>query len=200
MTHKHWKTSDEFPGSISLPYGVKTSHTWHEIGQILRIINDLDVYTFIELGCHVGGLASILQWRSRFQPFRYLGYDNNISVVDDNVFASAAIFQKDVFENPKELIPKDNEGKIFIYCDNGDKVREMYLYAPLLRVGDIIACHDYFDNQKVYGLRNFGFSDECGCRPEVWRKDVQYLYDNPNFEVLPAYLLEGTRIIGFVRK
>jgi len=30
-----------------------------------------------------------------------------------------------------------------LYCDNGDKPRELELYAPLLRVGDLLGVHDY---------------------------------------------------------
>lgn len=200
MTHRKWKTVDEFPGSISLPYGVKTSHTWHEVGQILRIINDLDVYSFIELGCHVGGLASILMGRSKFHPFRYIGYDKDMSIVDNEVMDNCLIFEKDIFENPEKLVQHVPKGRTFIYCDNGDKVKEMQVFSKLLRPGDIIACHDYFDNQEVVGLENFGFSDECGCRPEVWLKDIQFLYNDPTFEVLSDRYLHGTRIIGFVKQ
>ena len=200
MTHKKWKTTDEFPGSISLPFGVKTSHTWHEIGQILRIINDLDVYTFIELGCHVGGLASALMGRSRFHPFRYIGYEIQSQIIDDVVKESCTIFSKDIFENPKSVVDHADAGRTFIYCDNGDKVQEMEVFSKHLRPGDVIACHDYFDNQVVVGLDNFGFSDECGCKPEVWRENVQYLYDDPTFEVLSDVYLQGTRIIGFVKQ
>lgn len=200
MTHPKWKTKDEFPGSISLPYGVKTSHTWHEIGQILRIINDLDVYTFVELGAHVGGLASILVWRSRFAPFRYIGYEWIDHIIDDDVRNNAPIHSKDIFKNPREIIPTDNQGKIFIYCDNGAKVKEMHIFHKFLRSGDIIACHDYYDGQWVDGLKDFGESNECGCVPEVWKENLQFLFDNPNYEPLPPYLLHGTRIMGFVKQ
>ena len=199
MTHPKWKTKDEFPGSISLPFGIKTSHTWYEIGQILRIINDYDVYTFIELGAHVGGLASILVWRSRFAPFRYIGYEILSPIIDDNVKNNCAIYSKDIFKHPEEIVPKDNDGKIFIYCDNGNKVKEMQVFHKFLRSGDIIACHDYYNGQWVDGLKDFGESDECGCVPEVWEKDVQYLINDETFTLLPSYLLHGTRIIGFIK-
>ena len=200
MTHPKWKTSNEFPGSISLPYGVKLSHTWHEVGQILRIVNDYDVYTFVELGAHVGGLASILQWRSKFHPFRYIGYELQIDIVDNDVNESHSIHPKDIFDKPKDIVNHSPNGRTFIYCDNGNKIKEMRVFSKHLRSGDIIACHDYYDGQWVDGLNAFGESDECGCKPEVWRRDIQYLYDDETFSALPEYLLKGTRIIGFIKK
>lgn len=199
MTHPKWKTNNEFPGSISLPFGVKTSHTWHEIGQILRIINDLDIYTFIELGAHVGGLASALIGRSRFHPFRYIGYELNAPVIDDAVKENCAIYSKDIFANPEEIV-NHAQGKTFIYCDNGDKVKEMHTFHKFLRPQDVIACHDYYDGREVYGLLNFGEDNSCGCVPEVWRKDVEFLYTREDFTPLPDYLLKGTRIVGFVKQ
>ncbi|MHA2246898.1 MAG: hypothetical protein ACXADY_18280 [Candidatus Hodarchaeales archaeon] len=199
MTHPKWKTSDEFPGSISLPFGIKTSHTWHEIGQLLRIINDLDIYSFAELGCHVGGLASILNVRSRYHPFRYVGFDDKGEHIDDTVREHVLIHIGDIFENVPETWRLAKSGKTFLYCDNGDKIREMREFAPLLYPGDVIACHDYFDAQKVYGLEGFGFFDTCGCVPEVWYDSIRFMFDDEHFEQLPDYLLEGTRIMGFMK-
>lgn len=193
-----WKTSDEFPGSISLPYGVKTSHTWHEVGQILRIINDYNIETFVELGTHVGGLASILLPISQYRSFVYFGIERDASIVypaiKDRVFIADILGAVDTVRNVKL------NRKTFIYCDGGDKIREMWTYHPILNRGDILACHDYFDYQSVVGLTNFGADDSCGCKPEVWHKDLDFLFDSSEFEILPDYLLDGTRIMGFIKK
>ena len=199
MTHPKWKTNDEFPGSISLPYGIKTSHTWHELGQILRIINDYSVYSFAELGCHVGGMASLLLPRSKYHSFRYIGFELEDTHIDDVVREQCVIHIGDIFKNIKEAWSLAKSGKTFLYCDNGNKSREMYEFAQYLEMGDIIACHDYYDGQDVVGLENFGRTDECGCVPEVSKSDVLFLFDSPNFQKLPQYLLDGTRIIGFLR-
>jgi len=193
-----WKSKDEFPGSISLPYGIKTSHTWHEIGQILRVINDLDIQTFVELGAHVGGLASILLPVNRYRDFVYFGVEHKEEIIHptirDRIYI-ADIFNIETVETIKRV--KMNR-KTFIYCDNGDKVKEMWYYLSTLNSGDVIACHDYYDGQDVYGLKNFGLDDSCGCKPEVWKDDL-LPFSGVEFEPLPAYLLEGTRIMGFTK-
>ena len=200
--HPRWKTKDEFPGSISLPYGVKTSHTWHEIGAILRVINDYDVMTFVELGFHVGGLGTIVSGRSKWMPnFQYMGYDLEFANVDSMVARLLSVRQGNIFENIDEIysLAKDN-GKVLIYCDNGDKAREMREFSKHLQSGDIIMCHDYYDGQEVVGLEDFGDGDGCGCVPEVIVDDIQFLLDDRTFDIVPEELLYGTRIIGFIKK
>jgi hypothetical protein len=48
-------------------------------------------------------------------------------------------------------------GPLLLICDNGDKPRELALYAPGLRVGDCIVTHDYAEE---------------GAAGEVWHADV----------------------------
>lgn len=200
MAHKRWKTQDEFPGSISLPFGIKTSHTWHEIGQILRIINDLDIETFIELGCHVGGLASIVGCNMFYKSFKYVGVDSKAEHFDNSVDQLFALQQEDIFESPEELINKHRQGKTFVYCDDGDKVKEMNIFYKFLLPGDVIACHDYWDGQEVVDLHDFGYSDACGCVPEVAKTNLVKLFDDRSLTMLPPYLLKGTRIMGFMKR
>lgn len=194
-----WKTSDEFPGSISLPFGIKTSHTWHEIGQILRIINDEDIVQFVEVGTHVGGLASIVSCVNKYRPFIYRGIEINESLVDDRVKDWILIGDALDVQFAGQSIKK-SVGRTMVYCDGGNKIEEMRLYAQLIERGDIIACHDYYDGQDVVGLGGFG-KDEgaCGCKPEVWRESLSTFWDGA-WTPLSGYLLEGTRIMGFVKQ
>jgi hypothetical protein len=194
----NWKTQDEFPGSISLPYGIKTSHTWHEIGQILRTINDFDIQMFVEVGAHVGGLASIIAPLIEYKDFIYVGLEIDESIVHPEVrsyIQIADVMDIQTIQNIKDATTKR---KTFIYCDNGNKVNEMALYASILKRGDVIACHDYFDGQTVQSLGGFGVDDSCGCKPEVWKRDLQ-LFHTSGYEQLPEYLLAGTRIMGFIK-
>jgi hypothetical protein len=54
-------------------------------------------------------------------------------------------FEMDVFTQDviNILIPNIAQYKTFIFCDNGYKVGEFNGYAPLLKSGDCIACHDW---------------------------------------------------------
>lgn len=195
-----WKTSDEFPGSISLPYGIKTSHTWHEIGQILRIINDLNVELFVELGAHVGGLASAILPLRNYRDFEYIGIEHKPEIVHPKIYEHLHFWDVLTISTATTIgAAVSVRRRAFVYCDDGDKIKEMDLYKSILKPGDIIACHDYYDYQEVYGLKNFGVDDSCGCVPEVWRGHLAQ-FESPEFKPLPAYLLEGTRIMGFIKQ
>lgn len=200
MPHPRWKTKDEFPGSISIPFGIKTSHTWHEIGQILRIINDLDVQTFIEIGAHVGGLGSIISCVTYFRdyPFIYRGVENNIGIVDG--YMKDFVSEMDAHSvETAQFLRILAQGKTMWYCDGGDKVVEMMTYGVCCRAGDILSCHDFYDGQEVVGLEGFGRDEgKCGCVPEVFYNDLKFL-DRSQWRPLDSYLLEGTRIAGFVK-
>jgi hypothetical protein len=46
-------------------------------------------------------------------------------------------------------------GAAFVYCDDGDKPREMRTYAPILRVGDYMMSHDVPSGNSVADLAAF---------------------------------------------
>ena len=54
-------------------------------------------------------------------------------------------FEMDVFsaDTVNLLIPLVSKYKTFIFCDNGHKVGEFSTYAPIIKSGDCIACHDW---------------------------------------------------------
>ncbi len=49
-------------------------------------------------------------------------------------------FARSTYNHIKENM---DQFKTFIFCDGGDKVRELNMYAPLLKKGDRIAVHDW---------------------------------------------------------
>lgn len=196
MSEKRWKTADETPGNISLPYGIRTQHTWHEMGEILRIVNDLDIKTFIELGTYNGGLFSLLIGRVvADKDWRVYSLEIDRTVVDPSLAGLSNLLIRDVMaektiEEVKALISYWR-GKALIYCDNGNKVAEMGLYAKILRKGDVIMCHDYSEGQDVVGIDKYGF-EGARCGPEVHPEDLLFLKE-PEFR---KFVLPGTRIVG----
>ena len=59
----------------------------------------------------------------------------------------ARFMERDIFEDPIDLSAPELRGlhPLLLFCDNGDKPREVALYAPSLRLGDYLAVHDYGD-------------------------------------------------------
>lgn len=53
---------------------------------------------------------------------------------------------QDIFEDPgRNLLESDiaREEPVVLFCDNGNKVDEVRSFAPFLKPGDLLMCHDY---------------------------------------------------------
>jgi len=195
------KTQDEWNGITSLPYGTIMGHTWHEAGQILRVINDFDVTAFIEVGTNVGGLTSLLFGRIAVNDeFKYLGIELDFSIINQRVLALRAFsprfrilnldcFLEEAFNEVGTHLR--NSGRCIIYCDGGNKVKELYHFAPLLRSNDIIMAHDYYDEQRIV-------RDVDNPKAEVMPKDVMVLESLHKLTPIQGYF-DNTRLIGWVK-
>jgi cephalosporin hydroxylase len=181
--------------------GIRCGHLQSEVEAIKRIIEFYKPDTFVELGVHEGGLA--YQLIPAFPNTLYIGVEINCQIVVPRV--------KIMFEgNPNDLllcrdcldptIMYATKGKTLIYCDNGHKTEEMKFFAPLIKVDDIIMCHDYCKDDYynyIPEIGDYGKPDTIPV-PEVHYKDLEFLR-NKKFKSLPEQLLYETRIAGYIR-
>jgi len=195
------KTQDEWNGITSLPYGIIMGHTWHEAGQVLRVLNDFDVDAFIEIGTNVGGLSSLMFGRTAVCPaFKYLGLELDFTIVNQHVLMLRSftprfqVMNLDCFSSAARHIVKDhvtNSGRCVIYCDGGNKVKELYHFAYLLRPNDIIMCHDYWDGKREV-------RDVDAPKAEVNPEDVERLVVTHNLRPVTNYF-DQTRNMGWFK-
>lgn len=132
-------------------------HWPEEVAIILRTLEFLKLDAFVEIGVHVGGLADIiLQWAEDHQPFVYLGIENNPSVISREIdgrmeaVGQAAILIRNAWDEKtvtETMTMLSNPMRLssFIYCDGGNKPRELKLWAPYAVKGDVVGVHDYGD-------------------------------------------------------
>jgi hypothetical protein len=202
---EHWSYGRNEPEQEMLmvkPFGIFCAHWWNEIGCLLNIIQDQQVKSFFELGTLDGGLTAKMLCEVRFGTLdRYRGYNLGLQHIDPRVNAvmaktenlekwharpPAMLFDVDLFAKTtvdlirQEINDPDWPGKIFLYCDGGDKIREAHLYWPLLRPGDLLGVHDYSDDDTAIG-------------PEVYNVDVSDIIGSGKRRGEEA--LQGTRIL-----
>ncbi len=136
---------DEFAVS---PGGLHIGHTNLEVDYLKQVIEHEEIQAFIEVGVHVGGLTDVVVPMVEC----YLGLEihpDTISpvareTVDENHGASFLI--GDAWS--AEILIKvvrwvQDKGLVFIYCDGGDKTKELTLYSEWVAPGDLIGVHDY---------------------------------------------------------
>jgi len=167
---------------------VLAAQSWWQINAHLDIINRYKVKLFIELGTYIGGIVThIIPNIILDETFHYLGYEINSSVVHPKI-------KKFALQNPRCQLVLDNmfsesnleyirkriaetSGTVYVFCDGGDKPKELLTFSTFLRKGDIISVHDYTDDQtgeiRDTDLAKIGKDFEY--LDEWWRKDVVWL-------------------------
>jgi len=143
------------------PLGIPIAQGWETMGLILEAINLFHIKTIIELGIWSGGFGEFLIVRNNYvTPVYYHGYDITTKYMHprarlyiDN-FTIADIFSP---ESMKDIQTKINQsvGNVLLFCDDGNKPKEMRVFTPLLRVGDFLVAHDYPVEVSPESLTNF---------------------------------------------
>jgi cephalosporin hydroxylase len=133
------------------PFGIGIAQTWPQIGALFDDINKYKITLVIELGTFMGGLSDLLLYKQGVTPaevgFHYFGvqlYKNEIHprLQGHTQIRIGDIFDPNIIDEVRSLIDV-NRGKVLVYCDGGDKPKEMRTYTKLLRPGDYIRVHDF---------------------------------------------------------
>ena len=158
------------------PLGIPSSHSWDALGAITAIIEQNDIFLFVELGVHKGGLASLLAMRARYRDFEYLGVELYLDDIEPVVTAlidetpRANLLYGDVFSPAVfDFVARKIElsRRTLVYCDDGDKPAEVDRYSKVLKTGDMLLVHDY---PKEFG-------EEDIERTELTRMEPDFLRD-----------------------
>lgn len=136
-------------------FDVHISQSWREIAAILGLVQEYHIGFVVELGLDRGGLGLFLAIGAFLhEDFGYLGLEIHGENIPSQVLSAMAKFGGRVQLIAKDVLTQDcvdfvkhtmgdRARPALIFCDNGDKPRELRLYAPLCRPGDLIAVHDY---------------------------------------------------------
>lgn len=131
------------------PLGVSCSVSWLDLGAIAHILQTAHIRAIVEIGVEHGGLSAWLLGYCRYTGCAYLGVDITLNALNTTVRALDAdhLIERDAWSDAtiaevgRWLAAQP--GPALIICDGGDKPKELHLYAPLLRPGDVMVGHDY---------------------------------------------------------
>lgn len=188
------------------PFGIPVMQRSWQVLTIFSLIDDLAIQTFIELGVWVGGLADLLIRRQemvgdivyygfdisnvtcdRFDPEPACGFTpERADITKARLQYHPSLVLADVFDPTTVAVisslVQTKPGPAFIYCDDGDKPREMRTYAPILRLGDYMMSHDVPSGNSVADLAAFAvkmpYMEEIdpplyrGLELSLWRRNA----------------------------
>jgi hypothetical protein len=119
--------------------GVNCSQSWADFLFWERLLNaHPGLRSIVELGTGEGGFSRYLSIQAEARGLAFSTFDH---VHMDG--QSAPGFQKlDIFAVPEEVVAALVEPTV-LFCDNGDKPREVELFAPLLQPKSLVVVHDW---------------------------------------------------------
>ena len=168
---------------LSIYKGHHCQHRSDDFPDLAAIITPHKPKLVVELGTDEGGfsgwLADLVKpWGGYVHTFD-LEQKFKPTLLSDfqNLFFSQADVLSMVNPRISLILPRNTLpfGPRLLYCDNGNKQREIELYAPLLEVGDLLATHDY--NTEVMAswaepyVKALGFVPEGHERMEALRNE-----------------------------
>ena len=113
------------------------------IRDLLRLVQPV---TIVELGTDRGGFAAVLAECARAWCGRVITFDidRKFSVDLLLAFPNIEFVQADVLSAPVPyLVDVLAQESVMLYCDNGNKPREVEMYARYLRPYSLLGVHDY---------------------------------------------------------
>jgi len=133
--------------------------------------------TVIEIGTSEGGLALYMHELSEQYNFTFWTYDI------DNKLPHAPPFdfrQKSAWDGEgfNEIITAlDEDKKVLLLTDGGDKIKEFNLYGPYLKTGDFIMTHDYAPDRDFHNTyMKYGVWEWCQNTDEDLDLEINGLY------------------------
>ena len=142
-----------------------------ELMTVARIAQDCDL--FISIGCGTHGFDMRLA-REQSTSLRIVGFDRLPPSQDFQDLRIehhvVNVFDWETREEISKLVK--SHGRCLVYCDNGNKIRELHMVRGLLKPDDVLGVHDY---PIEVPEDSTGFLDEDGYvlyeKVEPWIED-----------------------------
>ena len=173
---------------------IRLGHTWGEYYVLEQFITDEQPDWFVEVGVHEGGLSYLLI--PKYIIKNYVGIELDCGIIRPQVKLLyeqdwAKLICADCFSDKVADAIGELGGKKIIYCDGGNKAKELKHFWIMCNEGDIIMAHDYHDGIRIVPDVSTDY------QPEVHPRDILHLAVNESFERLSEHRFKETRIVGF---
>ncbi len=119
-------------------FGLPMSQTFADVLLWERLLNAHPDMQIVELGTGEGGFSRYLATQAAFRGIDFVTFDlvqPAAEVPGFNLY--------DVFERPEAVQFFLELGSAILFCDGGDKAREMATFAPMLQPGSLLVVHDW---------------------------------------------------------
>lgn len=118
--------------------GIAAAQTWSDVFLWETLLNTYPVEVIVEIGTWKGGFSWFLWAQAEVRGYDFRTYD---AIAPDVLVPG---FRRlDVFADP-EAVFEDIDGRaVMLFCDGGNKPRELRLFSTGLAEGSIVLVHDW---------------------------------------------------------
>jgi hypothetical protein len=141
------------PEAISIPNadstfcGSQISQAWRDLALWEEFFNRHSFHGFLELGTWRGGMAAFLATQCKARNMRFATIDSKSHILENREFIEFLggscltfdVFNLELISGVIQAMPKP----LLLFCDDGDKRREVRDIARFLKPGDLVAVHDW---------------------------------------------------------
>ena len=119
--------------------GTNCSQTWADFQMWEKLLNaHPELRSIVELGSGEAGFSAYLAIQAKARGLKFATFDK----VRMDGHKQPGFELLDVFEEPERVVARLYSPAV-LFCDNGDKPREVATFAPLLQPGDLLVVHDF---------------------------------------------------------
>jgi len=163
---------------LSIYKGHHCQHRSDDWPDLKAIIEPHQPKIVVELGTDAGGMSGwfadlVAPWGGFVHTFDIAAKFKPSLLTD---FSNLRFWKADVLDVGDPIVRQLVAQKsVLLYCDNGNKKREVELYAPCLRIGSLLATHDY--NTEILAswvephVAVLGYVQEGHARMEALRNE-----------------------------
>lgn len=162
-------------------FGLKSAQNKVAMNALSILLEVENPKTIVEFGTGFGGLSILLGIWARINGCDFKTYDQTDIREEIHIFEKLSINFEcvDIHTAIPQIAERMRQpGKTIVFCDNGNKHREIVAFAPFLKDGDLILMHDYAKDDRF-------FSDEIVDKFWGWHESSKK--DSENLDLIPVH-------------
>lgn len=128
---------------------IPVMHNAQEFQALQTFIAGAKVDVIVCIGTWYAGLESMFDDTIKAEIYGFDREQASRRGIKNMMSSSVALIEQDVLSEPSKLIARilKNKSVNFLYCDGGNKIKEIQFYSPLLKSGDFLGTHDWGENK-----------------------------------------------------
>lgn len=119
--------------------GTNCSQSWADLQLWEMLLNEHpELRSIVELGTGEAGFSRYLHLQAEARGLCFHTFDR----IRMDRHRQSGFHKLDIFANPAKVAARLRHPGV-LFCDNGDKIREVQVFGPFLEPGDLLAVHDW---------------------------------------------------------